>query len=53
MTLKQIKFNPFKHWEIISDLYKTLSFQKDFGYERIPLDSLFFWTRISILPINQ
>lgn len=22
MTLKQIKFNPFKHWEIISDLYK-------------------------------
>ena len=22
MTLKQIKFNPFQHWEIISDLYK-------------------------------
>ncbi len=35
MTLKQIKFNPFKHWEIISNLYKQ-SFPKE---ERIPLDS--------------
>ena len=24
MTLKQIKFNPFQHWENISDLYKTV-----------------------------
>jgi len=28
MTLKQIKFNPFQHWENISDLYKQ-SFSKD------------------------
>lgn len=32
MTLKQIKFNPFKHWGIISDLYRQ-SFPKE---ERIP-----------------
>lgn len=36
MTLKQIKFNPFKHWGIISDLYKQ-SFSKD---ERIPFFGL-------------
>ena len=36
MTLKQIKFNPFKHWEIISNLYKQ-SFPKE---ERIPLFGL-------------
>lgn len=36
MTLKQIKFNPFKHWGIISDLYKQ-SFPKE---ERIPFFGL-------------
>ena len=36
MTLKQIKFNPFKHWEIISNLYKQ-SFTKE---ERIPFFGL-------------
>ena len=36
MTLKQIKFNPFKHWEIISNLYKQ-SFTKE---ERLPFFGL-------------
>lgn len=36
MTLKQIKFNPFKHWENISNLYKQ-SFTKE---ERTPFFGL-------------
>ncbi|QMI50663.1 hypothetical protein HRE60_03070 [Streptococcus salivarius] len=45
MTLKQIKFNPFQHWENISDLYKTVLSKG--GANSFGLGD------VSILPINQ